>query len=80
MAPIEDWWLNAVWSVTPTALFGLLFWFVFRSVFHADRRERNTYAQIEAEERERRAREARRRADTTHRDRSDDTDSNEEKK
>lgn len=50
---IEDFWANAAWSVIPTILLGLTFWFVLRSIIHADRNERKVYAQIEAEERAR---------------------------
>lgn len=55
MAPLENWWLNAVWSVTPTLLLGLMFWLIFRAIFRADRDERRAYAKVEAEERGRRA-------------------------
>ena len=56
MVPSDDWWLNALWSVTPTVLIGLIFWFIIRSIIRADRGERKAYARIEAEELERRAR------------------------
>jgi hypothetical protein len=48
---IEDFWLNALYSVTPTILLGLIFWFVMRAIINADRNERSAYAKIEAEER-----------------------------
>ncbi|GAA2044588.1 hypothetical protein GCM10009819_34530 [Agromyces tropicus] len=48
---MDDFWLNAIWSLTPTVLIGLIFWFVMRSLLRADRTERDTYAKIEAEER-----------------------------
>jgi hypothetical protein len=51
---IENFWANAVFSVTPTILMGLLFWFVMRGIIRADRNERNSYARIEREEREKR--------------------------
>jgi len=51
---MDEFWSNALWSVTPTILVGLIFWFVMRSVIHADRNERKAYAQIEAAERARR--------------------------
>lgn len=79
MAPADDWWLNALWSVTPTIMLGLIFWFIFRAIFRADRRERETYARIEAEERERRAREVPKQSEPTRGDRNDNTE-NEEKK
>ena len=45
--------MNALWSITPTVLIGLIFWFVLRSIIRADRTERGVYAKIEAEERAR---------------------------
>lgn len=48
---IENFWANAVFSVTPTVLMAFIFWFVMRSILRADRSERDTYAQIEREER-----------------------------
>ncbi len=50
---IQDYWLNALYSVIPTILIGLIFWMVLRSIIRADRTERRVYARIEAEERER---------------------------
>jgi preprotein translocase subunit YajC len=46
-----DFWGNALFSLLPTVLFGLLFWFVIRAIFRSDRNERKAYAKIEAEER-----------------------------
>lgn len=48
---IQDFWLNAVWSVSPTVVVGLIFWFVIRAIIHADRNERRAQAKVEAEER-----------------------------
>ncbi|MWB99087.1 hypothetical protein [Agromyces seonyuensis] len=48
---MDDFWLAAIWSIAPTILIGLIFWFVMRSILHADRNERKVYAEIEAEER-----------------------------
>ncbi|GAA1517789.1 flagellar biosynthesis/type III secretory pathway M-ring protein FliF/YscJ [Agromyces terreus] len=48
---MNDFWANAIWSLAPTVLIGLIFWFVMRSILRADRTERAAYAQIEAEER-----------------------------
>ena len=48
---LENFWANAVFSVTPTILLGLVFWFVIRAILRADRTERKVYATIEAEER-----------------------------
>ena len=51
---IENFWLNALFSVTPTALMGVLFWFVVRSILRADRSERSIYKKMENEERRKR--------------------------
>ena len=51
---IENVWLNAAYSVTPTILIGLVFWFVMRAILRADRGERDAYADIEREERKKR--------------------------
>ncbi|MEO7374527.1 MAG: hypothetical protein ABIW36_11615 [Terrimesophilobacter sp.] len=48
---MENFWVNAAWSVTPTILVGLVFWLVLRTILHADRTERKVYTEIEAEER-----------------------------
>lgn len=50
---IQDFWLNALFSVTPTVLVGLIFWLAIRSIVRADRTERAARARIEAEERAR---------------------------
>lgn len=51
---IENFWANAIFSVTPTIIMGLIFWFVVRAILRADKSERDTYAQIEQEERAKR--------------------------
>ena len=51
---IENFWLNALYSVTPTAILGVVFWLVMRSILGADRGERDAYADIEREERKKR--------------------------
>ncbi|XPP27516.1 MAG: hypothetical protein ACNYNX_04845 [Leucobacter sp.] len=50
---MENWWVNAVWSITPTVLIGIFFAVVLRLIFRADRTERRVYQQMEAEERAR---------------------------
>jgi hypothetical protein len=50
---IENFWGNALFSVVPTIVLGLIFWMMMRSILRADRTERKVYAQIEAEERAR---------------------------
>lgn len=47
----QEFWTNAIFSLTPTILVGAIFWFVMRAIFRADRNERKVYAKIEAEER-----------------------------
>lgn len=49
----QDYWSNAIFSVTPTILVGLIFWFAMRAIIRADRTERTVYSKIEAEERAR---------------------------
>lgn len=51
---IEDFWANAVFSVTPTIIIGLLFWFALRAILRADRTERRELEKYVAEERARR--------------------------
>jgi flagellar biosynthesis/type III secretory pathway M-ring protein FliF/YscJ len=51
---IKDFWANAVFSVTPTIVIGLIFWFSLRAILRADRTERNELEKYEAEERKRR--------------------------
>jgi hypothetical protein len=51
---IDTFWTNALWSLAPTVLVGLIFWQVMRSIMRADRTERKVYSQMEAEERTRR--------------------------
>ena len=46
-----DFWGNAIFSLIPTVVVGLIFWYVIRAIVRADRNERKVYAQIEAEER-----------------------------
>jgi flagellar biosynthesis/type III secretory pathway M-ring protein FliF/YscJ len=50
----DDFWFNALYSVAPTILLGLVFWFIMRTIIRSDRTERKAYAAMEAEERARR--------------------------
>lgn len=50
---MDSWWLNAVWSITPTVLIGIFFFFVMRLILRADRTERRVYREMEAQERAR---------------------------
>ncbi len=47
----NEFWANAFYSLTPTILVGLVFWFIMRAILRADRVERTAYSKIEAEER-----------------------------
>ena len=51
---IDNFWLNALYSVTPTSILGVVFWLVMRSIFRADRGERDAYTEIEREEKQKR--------------------------
>lgn len=46
-----DFFFNALWSLAPTVLVGLVFWFIMAAILRADRTERTVKARIEAEER-----------------------------
>jgi cellobiose-specific phosphotransferase system component IIC len=46
---------DALISLIPPILVGILFWVIMRSILRADKGERDTYAQIEAEERAKKA-------------------------
>ena len=47
----QEFWANAVFSLIPTIVLGLIFWLIMRSVLRSDRKERSVAARIEAEER-----------------------------
>ncbi|GAA1422182.1 hypothetical protein [Agrococcus citreus] len=47
----ESWWGNAIFSLVPTIVLGLIFWMVMRMIIRGDRTARMKYDQIEAEER-----------------------------
>lgn len=49
----EGFWANAIYSLIPTVVLGLVFWFILRAVLRSDRKERAIAAKIEAEERAR---------------------------
>ena len=51
---MDNFWIAALWAVTPTVLLGVIFWLIIRSIIRADRTERRVYARMEAKERERR--------------------------
>lgn len=47
----EEFWANAVFSVVPTLIIGLIFWMLMRLILRADRVQRDSYTKLEAEER-----------------------------
>jgi hypothetical protein len=49
-----DYWVAVMWTLLPTVLVSLIFFFVLRSIIRSDRTERRVYAKIEAEERAKR--------------------------
>jgi len=51
---VDSYWAAAVWSILPTVVICVIFWFVLRSILRFDRTERRVYARIEAEERAKR--------------------------
>lgn len=50
---MDNFWVNAIFSIVPTLLVGVIFWIIMRSIIRMDRTERKVYARIEAEERAR---------------------------
>ncbi|WP_440711680.1 hypothetical protein [Herbiconiux sp. YIM B11900] len=48
---MDNYWFNAIFSVTPTILVGGIFVIIIRSIIKADTHERKARAKIEAEER-----------------------------
>ncbi len=48
---MENWWVNALWSLTPSVIIGAFFYFVIRAISRADRTERRVYKKMEDEER-----------------------------
>ncbi|AWB87269.1 hypothetical protein [Mycetocola zhujimingii] len=50
---MDNFWLNALWSLAPTVLVGLVFWVIMRAIIRSDRDERAAYAKVEASERAR---------------------------
>ncbi len=51
---MDGFWLAVVWTLLPTVVVSALFFWILRSVLHADRNERRAYARIEAKERAKR--------------------------
>ncbi|GGD24071.1 hypothetical protein GCM10010915_00070 [Microbacterium faecale] len=51
---MDDYWMAAAWSILPTIVITILFFWILRNILKFDRTERRSYAKIEAEERTRR--------------------------
>ncbi|MGO1768320.1 MAG: hypothetical protein ACTHZX_00080 [Microbacterium sp.] len=51
---MDEFWVAAVWSLAPTVIIALVFWWILRSIIRMDRTERRVYNRIEAEERAKR--------------------------
>jgi len=48
---VDGYWATALWSIAPTIVITVLFFWILRSVLRFDRVERRAYAKVEAEER-----------------------------
>lgn len=55
---VDEYWVAAAWSIAPTIVIAVLFFWILRSILTFDRTERRVYSEIEAEERAKRARAA----------------------
>lgn len=51
---MDSYWAAVVWSLLPTAVIVVVFWYVLRGILRFDRNERRAYAKIEAQERAKR--------------------------
>lgn len=49
-----DFWAAVIWTLTPTIVVSVVFFFLLRSILRMDRTERKVYARMEAQERARR--------------------------
>lgn len=51
---MDGFWIAAAWTLLPTVVVSALFFWILRSILHADRNERRAYTRIEAQERAKR--------------------------
>jgi len=51
---VDTYWLAVIWSLLPTVVVAVVFFFILRSILRMDRTERKAYARIEAAERAKR--------------------------
>ena len=56
---MENYWEAVLWSLLPTVVVSVVFFYIVRSVIRMDRTERRAYARVEAQERARRGMPAR---------------------
>ena len=56
---MENYWEAVLWSLLPTVVVSVVFFYIVRSVIRMDRTERRAYARVEAPERARRGTPAR---------------------
>lgn len=54
MTGVNEYWMTALWSIAPTLVITVLFFWILRNILKFDRTERRVYADIEAEERAKR--------------------------
>ncbi|MGB3414256.1 MAG: hypothetical protein WBA28_06025 [Microbacteriaceae bacterium] len=47
---LVDVFIDSLWAIAPTAVLGLVFWFIMRAIFRQDRNERRVYNEIREEE------------------------------
>lgn len=43
---MDEFWQQALWSLAPTVLVGLLFWYIMRVIIRSDSKERAAYDEI----------------------------------
>ena len=48
---VDSYWTAVMWSILPTIVVSVAFWFILRSIVRMDRTERKVHARVEAEER-----------------------------
>lgn len=51
---MDSYWTAVVWSLAPTVVVSVLFFFILRAVIRSDRSERRVYSKIQAQERAKR--------------------------
>ncbi len=54
MPDVDEYWVAALWSIAPTIVITVLFFWILRNILKFDRTERRAFSKIEAEERAKR--------------------------